>query len=280
MCEIHTSVLSASNHQHFFLPVTTLSNPTVICDEPGGDSCELLINTMEEEFSWTPQCITACHGVVTRTSHQYEASSCCQPAQLTIKNQICLRFNQSPSNFFLKGFSLSNAVYGLFICLKREIDTISSYSVMDYRTDGGLVGVSRCRFTGTRPKHWSSTDGSCRCDIIVSSMSLALYWTSTEHQHHEGMCRNEGLSSQPWMTPSFLCAEPRGPEEENDTNCAPSRAFCPSYLHLPILRGFLRFSDVWHSLRNKASCSNGQSWDTGLYTRTQLKLESDLIRKT
>lgn len=113
----------------------------------------------------------------------------------------------------------------------------------------------------------SATDGSCRCDIIVSSLSSALCWTSTEHQHREGMCRNEGLSSQPWMTSSFLCGGPRGPREENDTDCAPSGSVLHSFIsHLPVLcfsfRHFSLKSDSFFFLKNKASCSKSQWGDT------------------
>lgn len=98
-----------------------------------------------------------------------------------------------------------------------------------------LIGWSReffwwvgCRFTDTWIKHFSATDSSCNCDLIMSSMSPAVCWTSTKHQHHEGMCRTEGLSSQPWMTSSFLCRGPRGPREEKPRSFLQS--FTPSYL--------------------------------------------------
>lgn len=55
-----------------------------------------------------------------------------------------------------------------------------------------------------------------RCDIIESSMSPAACWTLTKHQHHEGMCMKGGLSSQPWVTSSFLCRGPRWPTEKKN----------------------------------------------------------------
>lgn len=82
----------------------------------------------------------------------------------------------------------------------------------------------------------------------MNSMSPALYWTPAKHQHHEGMCRNEGLSSQPWMT-SFLCRGPRGPERKKTRLCS-FRSFLQSFttlylinLSLYLLQPLL--SDVW-----------------------------------
>lgn len=48
----------------------------------------------------------------------------------------------------------------------------------------------------------------------MSSVSPAVCWTSTKHQHHEGMCRSPGLILQPWTT-SSSSSEARGARQEN-----------------------------------------------------------------
>lgn len=108
----------------FFLRVTALSNSTVICDEPGGDCCELLIKTTEENTTVhhsLPQGGDTHLAPIRSLKLLSTSSAGNKKSNLSQVQPVTLQV-------FLKGFSLSNAFYGLFICLIREIDAISGYS--------------------------------------------------------------------------------------------------------------------------------------------------------
>lgn len=87
-----------------------------------------------------------------------------------------------------------------------------------------------------------------RCDIIESSVNPAACWTLTKHQHHEGMCMKGGLSSQPWVTSSFLCRGPRWPTEKK--NYAYSYVFSPSQLSFPSPINCFFFSYLFYYEKN------------------------------
>ena len=94
---------------------------------------------------------------------------------------------------------------------------------------------------------------SCRRDIIRSSVSPAVCWTSTKHQHHEGMCSSRGLILQPWTT-SSSSAEARGPPTGKH-RLHPSHLLCSR-----LLAFHTSHSEVWVWVLNRSepepSCSH------------------------